>query len=170
MIPMFNKAAELCVPYFNALLGNVIPHNTLVISIAFALLAPLGLFRGPLTLFGCGAATLGILKGIGFSTPYLFALMVIPSITMNVSICMTQSWIAWGVSYAKVSTREHLKRHCRLHGLFVSSCRPSLTLCLVKEEFQMSDRKYVWVSMSAEHIQKPLPSTMRPMKLSESLL
>ena len=75
MIPMFNKAAELCVPYFNALLGNVIPHNTLVISIAFALLAPLGLFRGPLTLFGCGAATLGILKGIGFSTPYLYALM-----------------------------------------------------------------------------------------------
>ena len=22
---------------------------------------------------------------------------------------MTQSWIAWGVSYSKVSTREHLK-------------------------------------------------------------
>ena len=110
MIPMFNKAAELCVPYFNALLGNVIPNNTLIISAAFALLAPLGLFRGPFTLFGCGAATLGILKGIGFSTPYLYALMVIPSITMNVSICMTQSWIAWGVSYAKVSTREHLKK------------------------------------------------------------
>ncbi len=110
MIPMFNKAAELCVPYFNALLGNVIPHDTLIISIAFALLAPLGLFRGPFTLFGCGAATLGILKGIGFSTPYLYGLLVVPSITMNVSICMTQSWIAWGVSYAKVSTREHLKK------------------------------------------------------------
>lgn len=109
MIPMFNKAAELCVPYFNALLGNIIPNNTLVISIVFAILAPLGLFRGPFTLFGCGAATLGILKGIGFPTPYLYALMVIPSITMNVSICMTQSWIAWGVSYSKVSTREHLK-------------------------------------------------------------
>lgn len=110
MIPMFNKAAELCVPYFNALLGNVIPNSTLVISIIFAVLAPLGLFRGPFTLFGCGAATLGILKGIGFSTPYLYALMVVSSITMNVSICMTQSWIAWGVSYAKVSTREHLKK------------------------------------------------------------
>lgn len=91
------------------LLGNIIPNNTLVISIVFAILAPLGLFRGPFTLFGCGAATLGILKGIGFPTPYLYALMVIPSITMNVSICMTQSWIAWGVSYSKVSTREHLK-------------------------------------------------------------
>lgn len=110
MIPIFNKSAELCVPYFNALLGGIIPNSTLVISIFFALLAPLGLFRGPFTLFGCGAATLGILKGIGFSTPYLYALMVIPSITMNVSICMTQSWIAWGVSYAKVSTREHLKK------------------------------------------------------------
>lgn len=110
MIPIFNKSAELCVPYFNALLGGIIPNSTLVISIFFAVLAPLGLFRGPFTLFGCGAATLGILKGIGFSTPYLYALMVIPSITMNVSICMTQSWIAWGVSYAKVSTREHLKK------------------------------------------------------------
>lgn len=109
MIPIFNKAAELCVPYFNALLGGIIPHNTLIISVLFALLSPLGLFRGPFTLFGCGAATLGILKGIGFATPYLYALLVIPSITMNVSICMTQSWIAWGVSYAKVSTREHLR-------------------------------------------------------------
>ena len=52
----------------------------------------------------------GNLKRNRFSTPYLFGLMVIPSITMNVSICMTQSWIAWGVSYAKVSTREHLKK------------------------------------------------------------
>ena len=110
MIPIFNKSAELCVPYFNALLGGIIPNSTLVISIFFAVLAPLGLFRGPFTLFGCGAATLGILKGIGFSTPYLYALMVIPSITMNVSICMTQSWIAWGVSYAKVSTCEHLRK------------------------------------------------------------
>ena len=64
MIPIFNKSAELCVPYFNALLGGIIPNSTLVISIFFAVLAPLGLFRGPFTLFGCGAATLGILKGI----------------------------------------------------------------------------------------------------------
>ena len=110
MIPMFSKAAELCVPYFNALLGNIIPNNTLVISIAFALLAPLGLFRGPFTMFGCGAATLGILKSIGFPVPYLFALMVVPSITMNVSTCMTQSWVAWGIGYAKVPAREHLKQ------------------------------------------------------------
>ncbi len=109
MLPMFNKAAELCVPYFNALLGGIIPNNTLVISIVFMALSLMGMFRGPLTLFGCGAATLGILKGIGFATSYLAPLIIIPSTVMNVSCCITQSWIVWGVNYTKVSTKEFLK-------------------------------------------------------------
>ena len=109
ILPMFNKSAELCVPYFNALLGGVIPNNTFIISIAFAVLAPLGMFRGPLTLFGCGAATLGILKGFGFATAYLAPLIIIPSTVMNVSCCVTQSWIVWGVNYTKTSTKDFLK-------------------------------------------------------------
>lgn len=114
IVPMFNKAAELCVPYFDALLSGVIPQNTLIISIAFILLAPLGLFRGPLTLYGGGAATLGILKGIGFLQPqyipYLFTLMIASTTVMNVSACITQSWVAWGIGYTKVSARDYLKR------------------------------------------------------------
>ncbi|MFC2728491.1 MAG: citrate transporter [Centipeda sp. (in: firmicutes)] len=107
-LPMFNKAAELCVPYFRALLGGVIPNDTLVLSLAFAVLAPMGLFRGPFTLFGCGAATLGILNSLSLPVSYLAPLIIIPSIVMNVSCCITQSWIVWGVSYTKVSTREYL--------------------------------------------------------------
>lgn len=109
IIPMFNKASELAVPYFKALLGGVIPNSALVICIAFAILAPLGLFRGPFTLAGAGAATLGILKSIGFSTNLLFPLMYAPTITMNISSCITQSWIIWGINYTKVSTRDFLK-------------------------------------------------------------
>lgn len=109
VVPMFNKAAELCIPYFNALLGEIIPHSTLFITIMFSVLAPLGLFRGPFTLYGCGAATLGILKGIGFSTAFLAPVMIAATTVMNVSCCITQSWIVWGISYAKVSTREFLK-------------------------------------------------------------
>lgn len=109
VLPMFNKSAELCAPYFKALLGGFIPDSTLVIGIAFAILAPLALFRGPLTLFGCGAAVLGILNGFGLPVHWLFCLLVIPSISMNVSACVTQSWIAWGVGYTKVSTRDHMK-------------------------------------------------------------
>lgn len=109
IVPMFNKASALCVPYFNALLGGVIPQNTLIISIAFALLSPLGLFRGPLTMFGCGAATLGILTGIGFPVSYIFPLIFISSTVMNVSCCVTQSWIVWGINYTKVSAKDFLK-------------------------------------------------------------
>ncbi|MGT2929079.1 citrate transporter [Streptococcus dentasini] len=109
IIPMFNKASELAVPYFNALLGGVIPHSTLIICLAFAILAPLGLFRGPFTLAGAGAATLGILKSVGFSTNLLFPLMYTPTITMNISSCITQSWIIWGINYTKVTTKDFLK-------------------------------------------------------------
>jgi hypothetical protein len=114
ILPMFNKASELCVPYFNAILAGIVPRNTLVISLAFILLAPLGLFRGPLTLYGGGAATLGILKSIGFLQPeyipYLFTLMIASTTVMNVSACITQSWVAWGIGYTKVSARDYLKR------------------------------------------------------------
>lgn len=109
VVPMFNKAAELCIPYFNALLGNIIPHSTLFITVIFCVLAPLGMFRGPFTLYGCGAATLGILKGVGFEVAFLAPLMIAATTVMNVSCCITQSWIVWGISYAKVSTKEFLK-------------------------------------------------------------
>lgn len=109
MLPIYNKASELCVPYFSAVLGSFFPKSTLVICIIFAVLAPLGLFRGPFTLFGCGAAILGMLKALGFDPLFLYALMVIPAITMNVSVCMTQSWIAWGLNYTKTAPGEHLK-------------------------------------------------------------
>lgn len=110
VLPMFNKAATLCSPYFNAVLGSIIPKNPLVLIIIFACLAPLGLFRGPFTLFGCGAALLGILLGFGtLPVEFLAALFIIPSTVMNVSCCITQSWIAWGIGYTKVPTKEYLK-------------------------------------------------------------
>ena len=109
VLPMFNKAATLCSPYFNAVLGSVIPNNKLTLVIIFCIIAPLGLFRGPLTLFGCGAALLGILQGFNLGSAFLAPLFIIPSTVMNVSCCVTQSWIAWGVGYAKVPTKEYLK-------------------------------------------------------------
>lgn len=110
VIPMFNKSSELAVPYFNALLGDIIPSSTLIIAAIIALLSPLGLFRGPLTLAGAGAATLGILKSVGFSNQFLFPLMYAPTVTMNISSCITQSWIVWGLNYTKVKPNEFLKK------------------------------------------------------------
>lgn len=109
VIPMFNAASNLAVPYFKAMLGGVIPNSTLIIAIAFAILAPLGLFRGPFTLAGAGAATLGILKSFSFSPHFLFALMYAPTVTMNISCDITQSWIIWGINYTKVQPNDYLK-------------------------------------------------------------
>lgn len=110
ILPMFNKVSGLDASFFQAILGGVMPTSALFLCILFAVIAPLGLFRGPLTVFGAGSATLGILNAIGSFTPaLLFPLIYIPTITMNISACPTQSWNLWALNYSKVSVKEFLK-------------------------------------------------------------
>jgi hypothetical protein len=110
ILPMFNVASGVAAPFFQAVIGDFMPTNTLVLAIVFALLIPLGLFRGPLTIFGAGSATIGILQGMGiFSTSLLFPLIYIPTIAMNLSTCPTQSWNLWALNYSKVSAKEFMR-------------------------------------------------------------
>ena len=109
-LPMFNKVASYASPYFNAVLGSIMPKSELVVCILFAVLLALGLFRGPMTLVGCGAATLGVLRGVAsFSVPFLYCVFAIPTITVNIGSCITQSWVAWGLAYTKVESKDYLK-------------------------------------------------------------
>jgi len=109
-LPMFNSVASLASPYFKAVLGPVVPRTELVVCIAFAILLGMGLFRGPMTLVGCGAATLGVLSHVAkFSVPFLYAVFAIPTITVNIGSCITQSWVAWGLAYTKVESKDFLK-------------------------------------------------------------
>jgi hypothetical protein len=109
-LPMFNKVATYASPYFQAVIGTVMPHSEIVVCIVFAALTAFGLFRGPMTLVGCGAATLGVLSNVGhFSIPFLFAVFAIPTITTNIGSCITQSWVAWGLGYTKVGSKDFLK-------------------------------------------------------------
>jgi hypothetical protein len=107
-LPMFNQAASYASPYFQSVIGGLIPKSTLVICIVFAFLAVLGLFRGPMTLVGCGAATLGVIKNL-FPVALLYPLFAIPTITMNIGSCITQSWVAWGLAYTKVEGKDFLR-------------------------------------------------------------
>lgn len=110
ILPMFNKAASVNAPFFKAILGSVIPSSVLALCIAFAVFALAGLFRGPLTAFGSGAATLAILQSVGvFSSALLFPLLYIPTITMNISCCPTQSWNLWGINYVKIGVKDFMK-------------------------------------------------------------
>lgn len=64
----------------------------------------------PMTLVGCGAATLGVLSNVAsFSVPFLYAVFAIPTITVNIGCCITQSWVAWGLAYTKVDSKDFLK-------------------------------------------------------------
>ncbi len=109
-MPMFNTVATYASPYFNIVIGPFMPHTELLICILFACLMFFALFRGPLTLVGCGAATLGVLKNVAsFSAPFLYCVFAIPTITGNLGSCITQSWVAWGLTYTKTDSRDFLK-------------------------------------------------------------
>lgn len=109
ILPMFNKVSGLDAVFFESILGGIMPTSTLFLCILFAVIAPFGLFRGPLTVFGAGSATLGILNSISTFTPaFLFPLIYIPTITMNISCCPTQSWNLWAINYSKTTTKDFL--------------------------------------------------------------
>lgn len=109
-LPMFNQAANYASPYFKAIIGNLMPTSELTVCIIFAVLLFMGLFRGPMTLVGCGAATLGVLSSVAsFSVPFLYGVFAIPTITVNIGSCITQSWVAWGLAYTKVESKDFLK-------------------------------------------------------------
>ncbi|WP_077612268.1 citrate transporter [Clostridium sp. Marseille-P2415] len=109
-LPMFNSVASYASPYFKVILGGIMPKSEIVVCVVFAVLLCMGLFRGPMTLVGCGAATLGVLSNVAsFSIPFLYAVFAIPTITVNIGCCITQSWIAWGLAYTKVESNDFLK-------------------------------------------------------------
>lgn len=110
-LQMFLRSAKIVAPLLAGVLEPVIPTSLLVIFIAFAILSPLALFRGPLTLWGAGAATLAILASIGgiYTPMVLFPLFLVPTTTINGAICPTQSWCLWAIGYTKAGLKDYLK-------------------------------------------------------------
>ncbi|GMA69436.1 citrate transporter [Leuconostoc litchii] len=106
---MFAGAATMNVPHFKSMIEVILPSNPLVLAIAIGILAPLALFRGPLHVWGAGAATAAVLAATGtFSPIFLLPLLYTASI-MAVSIDLTQSWNTWALTYSKLETKEYLK-------------------------------------------------------------
>lgn len=109
-IIMFSAAAKYAAPYLGKLIGNVIPHNPFMLTLTFGLLAPLALFRGPLMIFGSGAATLAILQGMNIFDPrFLFGLILIPPVAIVANTCPTQSWGMWAITYSKMTPGDYVK-------------------------------------------------------------
>ena len=110
MIQMYQQAAKVCAPLLSPILSPIMPNQTIWLVVIFAVLAFLALFRGPLTVWGAGGATLTMMQGLNiYPVHVLFPLFFIPSTAINGSICPTQSWCVWAIGYTKISTKEYLK-------------------------------------------------------------
>ncbi|CDN26683.1 citrate transporter [Limosilactobacillus fermentum] len=108
-LTFFTGAASLNAVRFKPIFDALLPHNTLILCLAIGILAPLALFRGPLHVWGAGAATIAVLSGIGlFSDAFLLPLMYVATL-MAVSTDITQSWNVWGLEYMKVDSKSFLK-------------------------------------------------------------
>ena len=108
-LAMFNNAANFVAPYFKALLGGVIPQSAMILCVMFAILTPLGFFRGPMNLVGCGAALLAVIVSItAWPVEFLYPLFAVTTIAPQ-HLDVTQSWVAWGLGYTKVSTKDYMK-------------------------------------------------------------
>lgn len=108
VLTMFQSAAVHAMSGFTGVFQQIIPDSKLILVIIIAVIAPLSYFRGPLMLYGAGAATAAILVGTGmFDQYFLYGLLVVPSM-MGVSACITQSWNLWSVQYAKLDTKTFL--------------------------------------------------------------
>lgn len=108
-LAMFNNAANYAAPYFKAVIGGIFPTTALALTLLFVVLVPLGFFRGPTNLVGSGTAIAAVVLSIaqwpvGFMYP-LFAVMTIVPQHLDI----TQSWVAWGLGYSKVSSKDYMK-------------------------------------------------------------
>lgn len=109
-VNIFQAAAKEVAPILQSLLGDFIPSTPVVLLIAFCVLAPLALFRGPLMIWGSGIALASILQAMGiFTEPYLFILFLVPPVAIVASACPTQSWTMWALSYAKLEPKTYIK-------------------------------------------------------------
>ncbi|HAQ2518620.1 citrate transporter [Enterococcus faecium] len=110
-LAMFNNSAAYASPYFSAIFGDWIPQSPLVLAIVFAILTPLGFFRGLMNLVGSGSAILAVVLAVNptMSPAFLFPLFAITTIAPQ-HLDITQSWVAWGLGYTKVTSREYMKK------------------------------------------------------------
>ncbi|MDO4679723.1 MAG: gluconate:proton symporter [Aerococcus sp.] len=108
-LAMFTSAASMNAEQFKPLFEAILPESHLVLALALGILAPLALFRGPVHVWGAGAATAAVLSGTGlFTDAFLLPLLYVPTL-MAVSVDITQSWNVWALDYMKVQSKDFMK-------------------------------------------------------------
>lgn len=110
-LQMFIRAAGANQALLAPIVSPIIPNNLFLMFLVFGLLSFMSLFRGPLTIWGAGAATFAIVASTGnIPIEILFPLFYIQATTITTNICPTQSWNIWAIGYTKVETKDYMKQ------------------------------------------------------------
>ncbi|GCF93518.1 citrate transporter [Enterococcus florum] len=108
-LAMFNDAAVYAAPYFQEIIGGLIPQSPLALCILFGVLAPLTWFKGPLSLIGSGAALLAVVsQTTNYPTTFLYPLFASVLIGMA-HFDITISWNAWGLGFNRIKSVDYMK-------------------------------------------------------------
>lgn len=116
----FSKSAGLVAPIIsNALGGSLdwVVNSPLILVIAFMILAPLALYRGPMMIWGSGIALVSVLNAVFTggdaaltgTFPLLLVLFYIQPVAVVAQSCPTQSWSLWALSYSGYEPQEYTK-------------------------------------------------------------
>jgi len=109
VLAMFNATASLAVPFFEPIVGGFIPTSTTALAILFAVVMPLSFFRGPTNLVGSGGAVAAvILAAANWPLAFIYPLFAVLTIAPQ-HLDITQSWVAWGLGYHKVGSKDFMK-------------------------------------------------------------
>jgi H+/gluconate symporter-like permease len=110
MLAMFNNVAVYAGTYFQAVIGGIFPSSAFALTILMAVLIPAGFFRGPTNLVGCGTAIAVVILGVAADLPvtFLYPMFAIATIVPQ-HLDITQSWVAWGLGYTKVGSKDFMK-------------------------------------------------------------
>lgn len=108
-LSMFSNGAMYVAPYFQAIVGHLIPTSALAIYLLFAIVIPLGFFRGPTNLVGSGTAVAALVLSVAqWPVAFMYPIFAIATIVPQ-HLDLTQSWVAWGLGYSKVNSRDFMK-------------------------------------------------------------
>ena len=110
-LQMFIKSAGSARSLLSPIISPILPSNLFLLFFVFGAFAILALFRGPLTIWGAGAATFAIIAGQGvYPITILFPLFYITATAINTNIGPTQSWNLWAIGYTKISVKDYMKQ------------------------------------------------------------
>lgn len=108
-LSMFSAVAVYAGTYFRAIVGGIFPTTAIGITCLLAVLIPLGFFRGPTNLVGCGTAiAVVILQVASWPVAFIYPLFSVTTIVPQ-HLDITQSWVAWGLGYTHVSSKDYMK-------------------------------------------------------------